>query len=57
MENVLNTVVKEKKRSTLAKANNNDLNTRVDEIVSRAPSFSDKQIDTVSEALEIKGAA
>lgn len=53
----MNTATKEKKCSTLAKANNSDLNTRVDEIVCRAPRFTDKQIDAVAEALEIKEAA
>ena len=53
----MNTATKEKKRSTLAKANNSDLNTRVDDIVCRAPSFTNKQIDAVAEALEIKEAA
>lgn len=50
------TLTKEKERSALAEANSNDLSAYVDETVSRAPRFTNKQIDTVAGALDIKGA-
>lgn len=53
----MNIVVKGQKHNAFDNANNNDLSTHVDDIVCRAPSFTDKQIDAVAEALEIKGAA
>ena len=53
---VLTISVIEKERSLLAEANSNDLSAYVDEIVSRAPRFSAKQIDAVAGALDAKGA-
>lgn len=53
----MSTLTKEKERSSLAEANSNDLSAYVDEIVSRAPRFTNKQIDAVAEALDIKEAA
>ena len=52
----MSTLTKEKERSSLAEANSNDLSAYVDEIVSRAPHFSAKQIDAVAGALDAKGA-
>ena len=52
----MSTLTKEKERSSLAEANSNDLSAYVDEIVSRAPRFSAKQIDAVAGALDAKGA-
>ncbi|WP_294163810.1 hypothetical protein [uncultured Corynebacterium sp.] len=51
----MSTLTKEKERSSLAEANSNDLSAYVDEIVSRAPRLSNKQLDAVAGALDAKG--
>ena len=53
----MNIVVKGQKHNAFDNADSNDLSAHVDEIVGHAPSFTDKQIDAVAEALEIKEAA
>ena len=52
----MNILTKEKERSSLANANDAKVRAYVDEIVSRAPRLSDKQLDAVAGALDIKGA-
>lgn len=49
----MTTQLKERERRTLAKAND-DVRAYVDEVVRRAPRFSAKQLDSVTEALNAK---
>lgn len=53
----MNTQVKERNHIPITTDSDDATSAYIDEVLSRAPHFSDKQIDAVSEALDIKGAA